>query len=102
MNILFYVVIGVYFFAINIYGIVILKMQKTAREEERTFDDTISDGKILLTALLGGALGVFVAMFAMKYRLKSLILMVLLPVIVAINVYIIVMIVSTNNFTILT
>lgn len=101
MNILFYVVIAVYYLAINIYGIVILKIQKKARTEERPYDETLSDGKIFLTAILGGALGIFIGMCAMKYRLKSLILMVFLPVIIAVNIYIVVMIVTTNNFSLI-
>lgn len=98
MNVFFHVVIGVYYIAINVYGIVILKIQKKARMEERSYDDTLSDGKLLLTALLGGSLGIFVGMFAMKYRLKSLILMVLIPVILAVNIYILVLIFTNNNF----
>lgn len=91
-------IIAVYYLAINIYGIVILKIQKKARLEEKSYDDTLSDGKLLLTALLGGSLGIFVGMFAMKYRLKSFVLMVLIPVILAINIYILVLIFTNNNF----
>ena len=46
-----------------------------------------SDGKIILTALLGGAIGIYCAMFAMRYRLKNLLFMILMPVIAVVNIY---------------
>ena len=90
MPIFIYVLIAVYLVSVNFYGILMLRFQKEDREngEENL---SISDGKLLFTALLGGALGIFVFMFIFKYRLKSLVLMVFLPVLTAINVYAVVL-----------
>ena len=89
MPVLVYIVFIVYIFAINLYGVLILHFQKKSREEESS--EKVSDAKLLLAAILGGATGIFVFMFIFKYRLKSLFLMVTLPVIISINVYLIIM-----------
>lgn len=60
----------------------------------------ISDGKLLLTGALGGALGIYVAMFIYKYRLTSFALMVIMPLFIAIYAYLLVMGFS-NNFWII-
>lgn len=85
MPILFVILIVVYFLAINFYGILMLKFQKNAKELDE--DTSITDGKLFLTGLLGGALGIFIFMFIFKYRLKNLILMVMFPILIAINIY---------------
>ena len=79
MPTLFYIIIIVYFIAINFYGIIMLKYQKKSRETE---DENllIKDGRLYLTAFLGGALGIYVFMFIFKYRLKSLLMMVIMPI----------------------
>lgn len=64
-----------------------LKHQKTAREEGDEENITVSDTKLLITAVLGGALGIYIMMFILKYRLKSLVMMVFIPVLIAVNVY---------------
>ena len=89
MPVLVYIVFIVYIFAVNLYGVLILHFQKKSREEESS--GKVSDAKLLLAAILGGATGIFVFMFIFKYRLKSLFLMVTLPVIISINVYLIIM-----------
>ena len=96
MPIFIYVVIVVYFVAINFYGILMLYYQKKAREKGDDENITISDSKLLLTGLLGGATGIFIFMFIFKYRLKSLFMMVLMPVMIAINVFLIIAILNGN------
>ena len=96
MPVFIYVVLIVYLLAINFYGILMLRYQKKAREEGDEENITISDSKLLLTGLLGGATGIFIFMFIFKYRLKSLFMMVLMPVMIAINVFIIIAILNGN------
>lgn len=81
-----YVLVGVYVAAVNFYGILMLKFQKDERETCRE-DESISDFKLMFTAIIGGATGIFVSMLILKYRLKSVLLMVGLPILIAINVY---------------
>lgn len=86
MPIFIYVILGTYVVAINLYGILMLKFQKKAREEGDEENLAISDGKLLFTGLLGGSLGIFIFMFIFKYRLKSFVMMVLMPIFIAVNV----------------
>ena len=90
MPTLFYIILIVYVLAVNFYGILMLHFQKKARQNGDEENITISDGKLLLTGLLGGATGIFVFMFIFKYRLKSLFMMVIMPILIAINVYLII------------
>ncbi len=82
-----YVLLIVYIVAINFYGVMLLKTQ---RDESYGNEGKMNagDGKIILTALLGGAISLYVGMFIMRYRLKNIVLMVLLPVIGALNIII--------------
>ena len=91
MPVLVYVLTIVYFLAINLYGILMLHFQKKAREEGDEENITISDTKLMLAGLLGGATGIFIFMFIFKYRLKSLFMMVLMPVFIALNIYLLIM-----------
>ena len=61
----------------------------------------VSDGKLVLTGTVGGALGIYIAMFVYKYRLTSFLLMVIMPVFIAIFAYIL-FVCFTNNFWIIT
>ena len=87
MPTLLYIVLIVYVIAINLYGVLMLHFQKKARKDGDEENIAISDTKLLLTGLLGGATGIFVFMFIFKYRLKSLFMMVLMPIFISINVY---------------
>ncbi len=92
MPVLVYVLTIVYFLAINLYGVLMLHFQKKAREEGDEENITISDTKLMLAGLLGGATGIFIFMFIFKYRLKSLFMMVLMPVFIALNIYLLIMV----------
>ena len=88
MPFLVYLIIIVYIIAINLYGVIMLRFQKKAREDGDEESIVVSDSKLLLAGLLGGATGIFIFMFIFKYRLKSLFMMVLMPVFIAVNYYI--------------
>lgn len=94
----------VYFLAINVYGFILVYVQRKSREKNDGQNDgespaslplcekkqTVSDGKLFIAGALGGATGVYVAMFVFKYRLTSLLLMVVMPVLIALNIYILI------------
>jgi uncharacterized membrane protein YsdA (DUF1294 family) len=96
MPIIVYVFLIVYILAINFYGILMLNFQKKAREDGDDENISISDTKLLITGLLGGALGIFIFMFIFKYRLKSIVMMILLPLFVVVNAYVIYTIISSG------
>lgn len=98
MPTLFYIIIIVYIIAINLYGILMLRFQKKAREDGDEENIGISDTKLLLAGILGGATGIFVFMFVFKYRLKSLFMMVLMPVFIAINIYLLLIALNSGLF----
>lgn len=82
---LLYVIYAVYILAINFYAVLLLKAQ---RDENSDTDGKVSgDGKLILTAILGGAISIYVSMFIMRYRLKNLLLMIIMPVIAVLNIY---------------
>ena len=83
--VLLYIIFAVYILAVNFYAVMLVKTQR-----DESLDDNgkgKGDGKLILTAILGGAISIYVSMFIMKYRLKNLLLMILLPVIAVLNVY---------------
>lgn len=80
-----YVLLAVYVFSINFYAFRLIKTQRDdweAGECERR-----GDGKLILAAILGGAVAVFAGMFAMRFRLSNLLLMVLMPLLAVLNGY---------------
>lgn len=82
---LLYIIFGVYIAAINFYAVILIKSQRDEYGESEK--PKTGDGKIILTAILGGAIALYVSMFIMRYRLKNLLLMILLPVLGVLNVY---------------
>lgn len=89
MQTIFYILIIVYVIAINLYGIMMLRFQKKARENGDEENIGISDTKLMLTGILGGATGIFIFMFIYKYRLKSMVMMVLMPIFITLNAYVV-------------
>ncbi len=95
MPILIYALSAVYVLAINLYAFLLLKTQKKQRSNGQ--EHTVSDGKLFMTALLGGALTIYISMFILKYRLKNLFFMVIMPLIITVNIYICIVLFS-NDF----
>ena len=83
---LLYIIFIVYILAINFYAILLLKSQKDEYDDDESKMKS-GDGKLILTAILGGAISIYISMFIMRYRLKNLLLMILMPVIAVLNVY---------------
>lgn len=87
---LLYIIFTVYILAINFYSVMLLVSQKN----EYLIDENklnSGDGKLILSALLGGAVGIYIAMFITKFKLKNMLFMILMPVIGALNIWFIVL-----------
>ncbi len=84
--VLLYVIFIVYILAVNVFAIILVKSQKDEAIDENGKAKS-GDGKLILTAMLGGEIAIYVSMFVMRYRLKNLLLMLIMPVIAVLNVY---------------
>ena len=83
--ILLYIIFSVYIAAVNFYAVLLIKSQKDDYGDNGK--PRSGDGKLILTAILGGAIALYVCMFIMKYRLNNILLMILLPVLGVLNIY---------------
>lgn len=81
--VLLYILLATYIAAVNLYAVLLMR----ARRDEDEDGPRRGEGKIILTALLGGAIAVYASMFAMRYGLKNITLMILMPVIAVLNVF---------------
>ncbi len=84
--IILYIIFAAYIIAVNVYSVMLLLAQ---RNEYMSDESKLNagDGKLILSALLGGAIGIYVTMFITRFKLKNMLLMILLPVIGVINVW---------------
>ena len=84
---LIYIILATYIAAVNVYSIMLL----LSLRNEFLLDESklnSGDGKLILSALLGGAIGIYVTMFITRFKLKNMLLMIMLPVIAVLNVWI--------------
>ena len=82
----------VYLVAINLYGVLMLSFQKKAQINKTK--TAVSDVKLFIAGILGGAIGIFAFMFIFKYRLNSLPFMVFMPIFTATTIYLIIFIMT--------
>lgn len=83
---LLYIILIVYIFAVNFYSFLLIKGQKD-EADDGSQKLKAGDGKLFLSALLGGATAIYISMFLFKFRLKNLFLMITMPVLAALNIY---------------
>lgn len=81
-----YIMFAVYIAAVNVYSVMLVISQRNDCLSDE-IKPTYGDGKLLLAALLGGALGIYVTMFIIRFKLKNIVLMILLPIIAVLNVW---------------
>ena len=88
--ILLYVLFSAYILAVNFYSFLLIKNQREHFDEEER--QKIGDGKLFLTAFLGGALTMYICMFIYRYRLNNMFLMISLPVLAVLNIYLFILV----------
>ncbi|MDE7158516.1 MAG: hypothetical protein K2N74_02980 [Clostridiales bacterium] len=81
-----YVLLTVYILSVNFCAFFLIKRQYEAWEAGDTAVGK-SDGKVILVALLGGAIAVLASMFIFKYRLSNVLFMIAMPVLSVVNLY---------------
>ena len=88
-------VLIVYLLAINIFGFMLILLDKRnnqttpeENEENKVSKNKVSKSKLIFTAFLGGALGIYLSLFILKYKTNNLFLMITMPLILVVNVYV--------------
>lgn len=83
---IFYILLVSYAVAVNVYSVTLFLSVRGEYllDESKPYR---GDGKIILSALLGGAPSIYATMFITKFKLKDAVLMILMPVISALNVW---------------
>lgn len=81
-----YLFFWTYILAVNFYAFLLVRGLKDEWVDGEP--NKSSDGRLVLTGLLGGAITVYVCMFVYKYRTRSLYLMIFMPILAALNIYV--------------
>ncbi len=82
--VLLYILLTVYIIAVNFYAYRFIREQ---RDSVDAGEPAAGDGKIFLSAILGGAVTLFASLLIMKYRRSSFVLMVFLPLLAVLNIF---------------
>ena len=99
MLVLIRILVITYVLAVNVYGYMLIFMQKKHIEESKT--TSIKDGKLFVAGLIGGATGIYVAMFVNSYKLQNMFLMIVMPILIVLNLYVL-FVCFTSNFGFIT